>query len=62
MGKKIIVQRFNTSVAQHFFLINITTTWNALPYDVVNSMTDNKFKNRQDAHWKDNPLDVQVNW
>ena len=22
---------------QHFFPINITTTWNALPYDVVNS-------------------------
>ena len=30
-GKKIIVKRFNTSVAQHFPPINITTTWNALP-------------------------------
>ena len=36
-GKKIIAKRFNTSVAQHFFLINITKTWNALPYDEVNS-------------------------
>ena len=38
-GKQLIVKRFNTSLAQHFFPINITTTWNALPYDVVNSGT-----------------------
>ena len=31
------MKRFNTSVAQHFFPINITPTWIALPYDVVNS-------------------------
>ena len=62
-GKKLIVKRFNTSVAQHFFPINITTTWNALPYDVVNSRTVNTFKtNSLDAHWKGNPPDVQVNW
>ena len=60
--KKIIVKRFNTSVAQHFFHINITTTWNALPYDVVNSKTVNTFKNRLDAHWEGNHPDVQVNW
>ena len=41
-GKKIIVKRVNTSVAQHFFPINITTTWKALPYDVVNSRTCSK--------------------
>ena len=53
-GNKLIVKRFNTSVAQYFFPINITTTWNALPYDVVNSRTVNTFKNHLDAHWEDN--------
>ena len=33
-GKKIIVKRFNTSVAQHFSSINITTTCKALPNHV----------------------------
>ena len=61
-GKKSIVKRFNTSVAQHFFPMNITTTWNALPYDGVNSRTVNTFKNHLDAHWEDNHPDVQVNW
>ena len=45
-----------------FFPINITTTWNALPYDIVNSGTVNTFKNHLDAHWEDNPTDVLVNW
>ena len=61
-GKKIIVKRFNTSVAQHFFPINITTTWNDLPHDVVNSATVNTFNNHLDAHWEDNPPEVLVNW
>ena len=60
--KKIIVKRLNTSVAQHFFPINITTTWNALPHDVVKSGTVNTFKNHRDAHWEDKPPDVLVNW
>ena len=60
-GKKLIVKRFNTSVV-HFFPINITTTWNTLPYDVVNSRTVKTFKNHLDAHWEDNPPDVLVNW
>ena len=58
-GKKLIVKRFNTSVAQHFFPFNITTTWNALPYDVVDSGTVNTFKNHLNAHWEDNP---QICW
>ena len=61
-GKKIIMKRFNTSVLQHFFPINITATWNALPYDVVNSWTLNTFNNSLDAHWKDIPPDVLANW
>ena len=60
--KKLIVKRFNTSVALHFLPINITTTWNAQPYDVGNSRTVNTFKNGLDAHWEGNPPDVQVNW
>ena len=44
--------------------INITTTWNALPYDVVNNRTVNTFKNRPytDAQWEDNLPEVQVHW
>ena len=42
---KLIVKYFNTSVAQHFYPIKITTTWNALPSEVVNSRTVNSFKN-----------------
>ena len=30
-GAKIIVKHFNTSVAQHFYPLQMTTTWNALP-------------------------------
>ena len=62
MEKRIIVKRFNTSVAEHFFIINITTTWNTLPYDVVNSRAVNTLKNRLDGHWEDNPPDVHINF
>ena len=61
-GKKLIVKWFNTSVAPHFFPINITTKWNALPYYVVNSRPENTFKNGLDAHWEGNTSEVQVNW
>ena len=54
--KNLIVKRFNTSVAQNFFPINVTTIWN-----VVNSRTVNTFKNHLDEHWEDNPPDVLVN-
>ena len=60
--KKLIVKRFDTSVAQHFFPINIKTTWNALPYDVVNRGTGKTLKNHLDTHCEDNPPDVLVNW
>ena len=42
-GAKLIVKYFNTSVAQHFYPIKITTTWNALPNEVVTSRTGNSF-------------------
>ena len=42
---KLILKYFNTSVAQHFYPIKITTTWNAVPNEVVTSRTVNSFKN-----------------
>ena len=61
-GAKRIVKYFNTSVAQHFYPIKITTTWNALPNEVVSSRTVNSFKNSLDKHWVENPPNVRVNW
>ena len=54
-GAKLIVKHFNTSVAQHFYPIKITTTWNALPIGVVSSRTVNYFKNSLDKHRAENP-------
>ena len=54
-GAKLIVKHLNTSVAQHFYQIKITTTRNALPNEVVTSRTVNSFKNSLDKHWAENP-------
>ena len=51
-GVNLIVKHFNTSVAQHFYPIKITTTWNALPSEVVSSRTVNSFKNSLDTGQK----------
>ena len=61
-GAKLIVKHLNTSVAQHFYPIKITTTWNALPNEVVTSRTVNSFKNSLDKRWAENPPNVRVNW
>ena len=61
-GAKLIVKHFNTSVAQHFHPIKITTICNALASEVVSSRTVNSFKNSLDKHWAENPPNVQVNW
>ena len=61
-GAKLIVKFFNTSVAQYFYPIKITTTWNALPSEVVSSRTVNSFKKSLDKHWAENPPNVRVNW
>ena len=53
--KKINSEAIQYISSTAFFPINITTTWNVLPYDVVNSRTVNTFKNHLDAHWEDNP-------
>ena len=52
---KLIVEHFNRSVAQHVYPIKITTTWNALPNEVVTNRTANPFKNSLDKHWAENP-------
>ena len=59
---KLIVKHFNTSVAQHFYLNKITTTWNALPSEVVSSRTVNSFQNSLDKHRAENPQNARVNW
>ena len=61
-GAKLIAKHFNTSVAQHFYPIKITTTWNALPCKVVSSRTVNSSKNSLDKHWTENPPNDRVNW
>ena len=61
-GAKLIVKHFNTSVAQHVYPIKITTTWNALPNEVVTSRTVNSFKNSLDKHFAENPPNVRANW
>ena len=58
---KLIVKHFNTSVAQHFYPIKITATWNALPNEVISSRKANSFKNSLDKHWTENPPNVRVN-
>ena len=45
-GAKLIVKHSNTSVAEHFYPIKITT-WNALPNEVVSSRTVNSIKSRK---------------
>ena len=37
---KLTAKHFNTSVAQHFYRIKITTSWNALPNKVVTSSSE----------------------
>ena len=51
---KRIFKKINTSVAQHLWRIKITTTWNALPNEVVSRRTVNSFNNRLDKHWAEN--------
>ena len=59
-GAKLIVKHFNSSVAQHFYPIKITPTWNALPSEVVSSRTANSFKNSLDKHCSENLPNVRV--
>ena len=61
-GPKLIVKHFNTSIAQHFYQIKITSTWNALPSEVVGSRAVNSFKKSLEKHWAENPPNVRVNW
>ena len=60
-GVKLIMERSNTSIAQHFYPIKMTTT--RMTYqlsDIVSSRTVNRFKNRSDQHWELNPPNVRT--
>ena len=59
---KLIVKHFSTSVAQHFYPIKRTTTWNALPNGVVTGRTVTSFKNSLGKHWAENHPNVRANW
>ena len=61
-GAKLIVKHFNTLVVQHFYLIKITTTLNALSNKVVRSRTVNSFMSSLNKHWAENPPYARVNW
>ena len=62
-GVKLIVKHFNISVARHFYPITITTTWYALPNEVVSITTVKSFKNSLDKNWTEIPPNVPiVNW
>ena len=41
--------------------IKITTSWNALPSEVVSRRTANSFKNSLDKQWAENPPNIRVN-
>jgi len=51
-GQKLVNRRFTTTVAQQFFPIKITTVWNQLPENVVESNTVKTFKARLDKYWE----------
>ena len=61
-GAKLIVKHLNTSVAQHFYPMKITSTWNALPSEVVSIRRVNSFKNSLDKPFAENSPNVRVNW
>ena len=61
-GEKLIVKHFNTSAAQYFYSMKITTTWNALSNEVVSTRTVNSFNNSMDKHLAENSTNAQVNW
>ena len=52
---KLIVKHFSTLVAQHFYPIKITTTWNTPQSEVVSSRTVDSFKKSLNKHWAENP-------
>ena len=58
-GVILIAKCFHTWIGQHLYPI-ITTTWNALPSDIVSSRTVNMFKNPLDQHWELNPPNVRT--
>ena len=49
-GFKIIVKRFRSNDAKHFFFNRIVNVWNSFPAQIVNSITIESFKKKLDKH------------
>ena len=53
--KKLNKDRCTKEIRRTFFSQRIISAWNSLPESVVTAPTVNAFKNRFDAHWKNDP-------
>ena len=53
---KIYLQRGTKSLRQKAFGLQIVTTWNNLPEEVVNATNINVFKRRLDKHWENQEI------
>ena len=53
---RIYLQRATKLVRQKAFGLQIVTTWNSLPEEVVNSTNLNMFKNRLDKYWENQDI------
>ena len=49
--KKIWHLHSNTTIRHQFFSNRVCNLWNSLPYEVVEAVNLNLFKNRLDKHW-----------
>ena len=54
-GYKIIGKRFQSHEAKFFFFNRVVNVWNKLPYDTVNSISIDSFKNKLDRYLQENP-------
>ena len=48
---KIVKDRANKSIRQHFFSYRVVDKWNSLPDNVVHAPTVDNFKSQLDRHW-----------
>ena len=60
-GTKLIVQKVNTSVAQHLPNYSKNNVECSTKCKVVSSRTVNSFKNHLDKLWAENPPNIHIN-
>ena len=53
--KKLDKERCSREIRRNFFSQRVVSAWNGLPESVVTAPSVNAFKNRFDAHWKNDP-------